>query len=514
VLHLVKRQMTVKTLRPYQQRAFDELRKAVADGHKRILLVIPTGGGKSVVFSKVISSANDKGNPVVFLVHKRELVHQASGHLENEQVHHAIIMAGEPQNQMASNQICSKDTLYSRIKNGKMKPPRAKLMVIDEAHRTGSSTYNHILDAEEYENTIIIGVTATPTRKTGRGLADQWDKMIVVTTVAELQEMGFLCQTRYMVPAIPDLSGVSSSNGDYVDEQLQKIMDDKTLIGNIVDHWLKYAGWRQTIVFASGVGHSKHLRDHFTMHGVVAAHIDAHTEQGERDQIHDDFAAGKITVLCNVGIYTEGVDMPNVGCIVLAKPTKSIVYHLQAGGRGLRLKEDGSDCLIIDHAGNVLRLGPMEMDHEWSLEDEKTVYERDGERQASEDEKEHKETEYICGKCGNIFISQPTCPTCGEPIVQTGKKLEVAQGELTLYKPKKAPKQPASKLEKQRFWSMLLWRAEKKSYQRGWASHKYKEKFGVWPKGMVDERLPPDFEFDKYIKYLNIKAAKSRQARA
>lgn len=507
--------MTAKTLRPYQQRAFDELRKAVSEGHKRILLVIPTGGGKSVVFSKIISSANDKGNPVVFLVHKRELVKQASGHLTNEQVHHGIIMAGEPQNQMASNQVCSKDTLHSRIKNGKMKPPRAKLMVIDEAHRTGSATYNHILDAEEYENTIVIGVTATPTRKTGRGLGDQWDKMIVVTTVTELQEMGFLCHTRYMVPAIPDLSGVATNNGDWVDEQLQKIMDNKKLIGNVVDHWLKYAGWRQTIVFASGVGHSRHLRDHFTMHGVVAAHLDAHTEQEERDQIHDDFAAGKITLICNVGIYTEGVDVPDVGCIVLTKPSKSLVYHLQTGGRGLRPKEDGSDCLIIDHTGNVLRLGPMEMDHEWSLEDEKTVYERDGERQASDaEEKEVTEIEYICSNCGNIFSGVPKCPTCGTAIEHGGKKLDAAKGELTLYKPPKQKKQPASKMEKQRFWSMLLWRIQKKGYQRGWASHKYKEKFGVWPKGMDDTRLPPDYEFDNYIKYLNIKVAKQRQKRA
>jgi len=504
--------MAVKTLRPYQQTAFDKLRQAVKDGFKRILLVIPTGGGKSVVFSKVISSATRKGNSAVFLVHKRELVHQASEHLTNEGVPHGIIMAGEIQEWMHNTQVCSKDTLYARVKKGRMTVPPAAVGVVDEAHRTGSKTYNHILEDERYADTIMIGVTATPTRKTGKGLGDLWDKMIVVTTVAALQELGFLCRTRYMVPAIPDLSKVKSAGGDFVEEQLQKLMDDKTLVGNIVDHWIKYSDNRQTVVFAAGVGHSKHLRDFFLMAGIEAAHVDAHTEQAERDQIHDDFAAGKIKVLCNVGIYTEGVDMPDVGCIVIARPTKSIVFHLQSIGRGLRPKEDGSDCLIIDHAGNVLRLGVVEMEHEWSLEEGSTVYERDGKNQT--DEKEKKETEFICGNCGNVFLSKPRCPACGTAVEQTTQRVDVAAGELTLYKAPKQPKQKeASKLEKQRFYSMLLWRAEKKGYenQSGWVAHKYKDKFGVWPRGMEERRLPPDYEFDKYIKYLNIRAAKSRK---
>lgn len=506
--------MAAKELRIPQKRALYEVRKAVAEGHRRILLVAPTGFGKSVVFSKVIASANHKGNPTVFFVHKRELVKQASKHLRNEGVHHGIIMAGEPVNQLASNQVCSKDTLHARIKNGKLEAPPAKVVVVDEAHHTGSASYNFILD--HYPDAIMIGVTATPTRKSGRGLGDQWDKIIVVTTVEELQEMGFLCRTRYMVPNIPDLSGVASANGDYVEEQLQKVMDKKSLVGNIVQHWLRYSGRRQTVVFASGVGHSKHLMEHFRMAGVAAAHVDAKTPQEERDQIHDDFESGKITVLCNFGIYTEGVDMPDVGCVVLARPTKSIVFHLQSIGRGMRPKADGSDCLIIDHAGNVLRLGVAEMEHEWSLDTEVSVIQRDADKAASDDgEKEHKAAEFICGTCGSIFESAPRCPHCGAPLEMTGKKLETAKGELTLYKPKnKKVEKQYTMLEKQRFYSMLIFHAQKKGYQDGWVAHKYREKFGVWPKGLERTRLPPDFEFGNYIKHLNIKAAKSRQRRA
>jgi superfamily II DNA or RNA helicase len=503
--------MTTKTLRGYQSRALDELRAAIRAGHRRILLALPTGGGKSVIFSKVIASANEKKNPVLFLVHKRELVRQASGHLKNEGVPHGIIMAGEVMNLDAANQVCSKDTLHRRaVASMKLVLPPARVIVVDEAHRTGTTTYNDILD--QYPDAILIGVTATPTRKNGRGLGAQWDKLIVVTTVAELQEMGFLCQTRYMVPAIPDLKNIGTQDGDYVEEQLQKLMDDAKLIGSVVDHWLRYAENRQTIVFATGVSHSMHLRDRFLLAGVPAAHVDGGTLRKERDAIFAAFERGEIRVLCNCNIATEGLDIPDTGCVVLARPTRSIVFHLQSIGRGLRPKEDGSDCLIIDHAGNVLRLGPAEREHEWSLDDQTTVYENDAKRES--EKKERKETEYVCGGCGTLFKSSPVCPHCHTPLESHGRAVDTAKGELTLYRvkeEKKPAKKQFSMQEKQRFYSMLLWRAQEKGYQKGWVSHKYQERFGVWPKDMKDQRLIPDAQFNSYMQHLAIKFAKGKE---
>jgi len=451
-------QFETKELRGYQGRAFNELRQAVADGYRKILLVAPTGSGKSVVFSKLISSASQKSNHVLFLVHKRELVYQASKHLTREGVPHGLIMAGEVMNKMKSVQLASKDTLWARAKlKSRIDMPPAKVVVIDEAHRTGSRTYNKILD--DYEDAIIIGVTATPVRKSGRGLGKQFEKMIVVTSISELQELGFLCETEYMVPNIPDLSNIDVRDGDYVEEQLSELMDDNVLVGNIVNHYLRYAKGRQTVLFASSVKHSIHLRDRFRMKGVAAEHIDANTNTKERDEIHDKFERGEIQVICNYGIYTEGVDMPELGCVIIARPSRSLVFHLQSIGRGLRPKEDGGKCLIIDHAGNVLRMGPVEMDHYWTLDETETIYERDSNNKKEPNE---RETEFICGQCGHIFVSSPVCPKCGAPIEKVGKALKVAQGELTLYKPKRKKKDDKPTMQdKQRWYGRNLMSGQK-----------------------------------------------------
>jgi len=503
-------QAVERILRGYQQRGLDELRQAVRDGFRRILLVLPTGGGKSVIFSKLIQSANQKGNPVLFLVHKRELVYQASDHMDKEGVQHGIIMAGEPMNKMKQVQLASTLTLWTRAKrHERIDMPPAKVVVVDEAHRTGSKTYNQILD--DYDDSILIGVTATPVRKNGRGLGNQFEKMIVISSISELQELGFLCQVEYMVPNIPDLSEVDINDGEFVEEQLQEVMDNKHLVGNIVDHYIKFAKGRQAVLFAAGVRHSIHLRDRFRMKGIAAEHIDANTNTAERDEIHDRFEKGEIQVICNYAIYTEGVDMPELSCVINARPSRSIVFHLQSIGRGLRPKKDGGNCLVIDHSGNVLRMGPVEMDHEWSLDEFEVIYDRDASNEERK-EREKKETEYICSNCGTMFESEPRCPTCGEPLAKIGRDIKVAKGELTLYKPKlkKKDKEP-SKEEKQLWYSMFLHYAKSKSYQDGWVSHKYKEKFGVWPRDMKRSPIPPSVEFNNYMKYLRIKYIKQQE---
>jgi len=498
-----------KELRKHQSRAIYELRKAVADGYKRILLVAPTGSGKSVMFSKIIESATNKGNPVLFLVHKRELIFQASKHMDNEGVYHGVIMSGVVPTPMANVQLASIMTIHRRKKKTMFTLPRAKVVIVDEAHRTGSNTYNELLDEYDDESKVLIGFTATPVRKNGRGLGKQFEKMIVVTSVSELQELGFLCETEYMVPSIPDLSSIDVRDGDYVEEQLQELMDDKTLVGNIVDHYVRYASGRKAVVFASGIQHSIHLKDRFLVAGYRAAHIDANTPQKERDEIHDKFERNELDIICNVNIYTEGVDMPDVSCVIIARPSRSLVFHLQSIGRGLRPKPDGGNCLIIDHAGNCLRMGWAETDFDWSLDEFETIYERSA---ANDDKpKEQNDTKYICSNCGTIFDHSPRCPKCGEPIERHGKKLEAAKGELTLFRPKKEKKEKGPERNKQEWYSMFTFVANKKGYQRGWIAHKYREVFGVWPKDLSHHALPPTADFNNYMKHLAIKNRKRRE---
>jgi superfamily II DNA or RNA helicase len=314
---------------------------------------------------------------------------------------------------------------------------------------------------------------------------------------------------------VPDLAGVKVARGDYVEDQLAEVMDDAKLIGNLVEHYKKYAEHRKAIIFAVNVAHSVHLAKAFTAAGIPAAHIDGKTELDERKEIISDYVNGKYKILSNCEVFTEGFDAPATDAIVLARPTKSLRMYLQMVGRGLRPKEDGGDCLILDHAGNVLRHGPADEEHEWSLDERVTIEARD--REAKDDEEEEKkEREFICENCGHIFKNQPLCPKCGTPLPKFAKDMDTARGELVQLPGTKPTKKKVSQQEKQLWYSYFITYGREKGYSDGWAKHKFKEKFGVWPNKMerryfVGSQYP--VEFTNYIKYLNIKYAKSKHAR-
>ena len=220
-------------------------------------------------------------------------------------------------------------------------------------------------------------------------------------------------------------------------------------------------------------------------------------------------------ILSNVGIFTEGFDIPLVDAIIMARPTKSLGLYLQMAGRGIRPKPDGGDCLILDHAGNVLRHGMLDDEHYWTLESRK-IQEVDHEKKEEEssDEEEERSREYICASCGYIFTGQSLCPACGTPLPKFAQDVETARGELIeLPGSKKPAKKQATKEEKQRWWSMFMTYGMEKGYKSGWAAHKYKEKFGVWPRGLENRRFHGPMypnEFHNYLKYLRIKHAKTR----
>lgn len=513
--------MAERVLRPYQNKLINAIRESYLRGNRKILLQLPTGGGKSVIFSKIIGGANKKQSGMLFLVHRRELINQASEHLGHEGVPHGIIMAGVMADRDNRNQLASIQTLWSRCFQKEMIPvPAGDVVVIDEAHHVGSMTFDEIL--KYYEDSFVLGVTATPTRKNGKGLGEYFEDLILArdygASVRDLMDAGFLAEASYMVPAVPDLDGVRVARGDYVEDQLASVMDDAKLIGDLVDHYKKHAEHRKAIAFAVNVAHSVHIRDAFSAAGIPAAHIDGKTGIEEREQIIADYESGRYQVLTNCEIFTEGYDMPAVDAIIMARPTKSLRMYLQMGGRGLRPKDDGGDCLILDHAGNVLRHGPLDEEHEWSLDERTTVQQRDAERKADDEEEggEKEEKEYRCESCGFVFKHQALCPKCGTPLPKFAKDMETARGELVgLPGTKKPKKKKATREEKQRWWSYFLSYASQKGYKPGWAFHKYQEKFGVAPRGLEDRRHLGDYpvEFKNYIKHLNIKFAKSKHRR-
>jgi len=501
-----------------QREVLDEVRTAIGNGYRSILLVAPTGSGKTVMGASIIHSAERKGNASMFMAHRRELVHQCADKLNNFGVEHGIIMAGSKTDMWKGVQIASIDTVRARYMNPKRKNqlnlPAVSILMIDEAHRSVSKTYTSLIDAYR-KDAIIIGLTATPIRGDGKGLARHFDYMVLAPSVQEMIDNGRLVPPRYFAPTIPDLTGVKVARGDYVEGQLAEAMDNREAVGDIVTNWTRIAPERKTIVFASGVRHSIHIAEQFREAGVSAEHIDGTTDLGEREAILDRLRSGETQVITNCMVLTEGFDCPDLAACVLARPTKNLGLYIQMAGRVLRTHPTKSDALIIDHSGNLYEHGYVEDDHGWQLHEGEACLSRE-ERQKNLDEKKP----ITCMNCAHVYNGQLVCPRCGHVPERTGEYVETRHADLmeirreAREKKEKVKPKVYTHEDKQNWYSMFLHYAESKGHKEGSIAHKYKEKFGVWPKNMSkSEAVEPTPECMAYIQHLNIKNFHRRKKR-
>lgn len=320
------------TLRPYQREVIVRFNAAIAGGHRRVLMVASTGSGKTVVAAAIIEAARRDGQRVLVLSHRREITGQTVAKLHAASVDAGIIQAGFTPRPGVAVQVASVQTLHARaIRSRTIKPPPADPVVIDEAHHVRARTYRRIL--ELYPEAIVLGLTATPCRGDGRGLGNVFDVLIEAAPVADLVRDGYLVPSRIYAPSRPDLSGVRVERGDYVESALAARVDTAQLVGDIVEHWHRLAERRRTVVFATGVAHSVHIRDEFRRAGVLAEHIDGgSTPIAERDRILAQLDSGSVEVVSNAMVLTEGWDCPAASCLVLARPTRSSVSTARWSG--------------------------------------------------------------------------------------------------------------------------------------------------------------------------------------
>lgn len=493
-------------LREYQQAAIQRLRQSVAQGARRPLLTLPTGAGKTVLAAGMTASALERGSRVLFLAHRRELIDQTARQFHAAGIDTGILMAERPQ-KSAPVQVASIQTLQARLSKEHFHPPEADLVFVDEAHRAASMQYREILEGH-YPDSVIVGLTATPVRSDGTGLGVVFDDLVIGPTVRELTDLGYLVPMRYWAPTIPDLTGVDTRKGDYVESQLEQAMDDKRLIGDIVSQWWRLASDRQTVVFASGVAHSRHLAQAFRDTGVAAEHIDGDTFKEERDHIIWRVQRGDVQVLCNCLVTTEGWDAPEVSCAVLARPTKSLGLYLQMAGRVLRPAPGKEDALLLDHSGSVHMHGFIDDDHPWALDAQDKIQRR---QQKRDQTNTHKRI--TCGECGYVYQGRVVCPACGWAPPAKSQAPEVDEGDLAPVSGEEGQKRARkwTKADKQRWYSMLLGHARAKGYKDGWAAHKYREKVGVWPKGLNRTPDTPDGEVQGWIKHVQIRDRKRKE---
>jgi len=473
-------------LREYQQNAIQALRGSFATGKKRPILQAVTGAGKTMMAVDVIKSALEKGRRVFFVVDRITLIDQTSKVFDKHNLDHGIIQADHWRNcEWKKLQLCSVQTLSRRDVIAK-----PDLIIVDECHAVYQS-FVKLLE-EKYAEIPVIGLSATPWTK---GLGKIFDDLVVVETTQGLIEQGYLSDYVAYGGQEIDLKGVKTVGGDYNQKQLAERVTKTKIIGDVVDTWLRLGEDRQTICFTASIAHSESLVDEFRANGVPAASIDAYTEAEERDAIIAQHEDGEIKVLCNVGILTKGYDSPHTTCLILARPTKSLMLHIQMIGRVLRKSHE--DAIILDHGGNIERLGfPTDQLPEYLCNGEK----------GTQEAKEREVKEVLptpCEKCKALSTSF-ICPVCGhKPEVMP--KVEAVKGEM-----KKLDR--VSMDDKRRWHSMLLGYVRGKGWKDGAADHIYREKFGVWPAKKVGVMaIAPDEEVKKYIQHRNIKQAKSRR---
>ena len=482
----------VPVLRPYQAEGIAALRAGVAAGKRRQLLVCPTGGGKTVLASALIRSALARCRRVLFIAHRLELIDQAVRQIGRWGVERIGVLRGADKrvDAEAPVQVASIQTLARRDK------PPADVVIIDEAHRALADSYQkHIFAA--YPEATIIGLTATPCRADGRGLGESFDGISIAATYTQLIADGFVMEPRVFSTPLSHvmgqrLAGLHTRAGDYADDELDEVVTDERLMGDVVETWklrsatTEGAGHLRTVVFAVSVRHSLALVERFTAAGARAAHIDGTTPETTRRAVLAQLDAGDLTLVSNVGVLCEGWDQPSVKCLVLARPTKSLGLYMQMAGRVLRPWGE-TVPIIIDHGGNYDRHDAPTTDREWSMEG---VTKRAAEVKAR-----------VCPDCyAYVRPRVPVCPHCGHDFREQIRNEEQAAREeerkaVELEERKRA--NAMSLFDKRRIYDELVSLAQRRGWKPGSASARFKERFGEWPPWAWSQETKRRYEADE-----------------
>lgn len=373
-------------LRPYQDDVITNVLKSLKTNN-RVLIVAPCGSGKTVIAAKIVSENAKLNRQVWFIVHRKELVDQAVETFEN---------AGIP---MENIHVFMVQSLKNRLKTMTDTPD---IIIIDEAHHCTSKSYLTIL--ETFPLTRVIGLTATPTRLSGKPLGDVFQDMITSITANELIKLGYLANYEYYAPKVDiNFSEAKIVAGDYKSSDIDVLMNTPKIFGDILANYKKLAHERKTIIYCPSVDYSKKIEVLFKANGYSCAHFDGDTPKEERDNIIKKFREGTIQILINVDLIGEGFDVPACDCVVLLRPTQSLGLYIQQSTRCLR--PDGAKiALIIDMVANVYRHGMPTDDREWSLTESMSCDNKVGEpdikvRQCTKCYKCYKGTDRICPYC-------------------------------------------------------------------------------------------------------------------
>lgn len=493
----------VSKMRPLyedQLAALVEVREAIKEGHRRIMLQAATGWGKTLWSAHAIAAALRKGSRPLFTAPAISLVDQTLRSFEKEGIHDIGVMQAQHvrTNRNARVQIASVQTLIRR------KMPEFDFVLIDEAHEVFDGL-NEKLDSLEYKDKVVIGLSATPWTK---GLGLRYTKLIIAATVNDLIAMGRATPATIYGPEIDlDRAAVKVSKGEFEEASAAAAMSDKSIIGDVLKEWKEKSPREKTFAFCVNRAHAQAQMEAFLDAGIPFGYIDANVDGETRKRIFAQMRYGEIAGICSVGCLIRGVD-EDVRCILDLQPTKSEMRHVQKWGRGVRTA-DGKTALIgLDHAGNNAALGLFTDIFHDSLDTRKP-----GERGEAYKDDYKPAKPKKCENCRNLIPPRSReCPVCKLRVplhtgvtVVNGRLVEIGSG------PKINTK------ERQEWYSGFLWLARKGNLKDGWAAYRYKDKFGEWPKNLrVRGRKPSDeivaFAKQQRKEYLSSRRQEERTA--
>ena len=464
--------------RIYQKEAIQNCRNAFGIKKKSVLLVMPTGAGKTVVFSQIAKNAVEKNNNVLILVHRRELVTQASRKLAAINVDHGIIAAKfKPTD--APIQIASVQTLVRRLDTTKFVP---SLIIIDEAHHAVAGSWEKILN--HYPKAIRLGVTATPCRLDGRGLKEFFDDLILGPTIPELVEQGYLSPHRvFAAPKPVSLDGLKTRAGDFAKDELSERMKEYVIKGDTIEHWRKHANGVPSVAFCCDILHAEAVVERFNDSGIRAGIITGEMKNDDRDQVINDLSSGRIQVLVSVDVVSEGFDLPIIGCAILLRPTKSEGLYMQQVGRILRPQKN-KVAIVLDHVNSTRDHGFVDDVRNWSL----------NAKRKSKRENQQAPSVTVCEKCFATYRPQRICPCCGFEKEIARRKIRFEEAELIELKREEVRLNAEEKTQRNTEYKNaktlqdFLAIAERRGYKKGWAYFALKNK-GMKTMKPVDNSL-------------------------
>lgn len=356
--------------RDYQERDLLEIEKRF-EVYDSILYQLATGGGKSHVASNFTSNNVSKGKNVLIVAHRQELISQMTNHCKKKNIGVGMMIGSTETNLEANVIVASVFTVTKENRMNSIIDKNFDVLIVDEAHRTASTTYENIISSLRKKNPKLklLGLSATPKRRDNKSLAPYYEDMICSEDVKSLIEQGYLADFVVYSMPVEDLEGVKRSGGDYNITELGKYMRDEERIKYVVQSYKDRGDNRQMLVYCVDRKHGRDVTEAYRLAGFSSIeYIDGETPKSDRKQYIEDYDNGKLQILVSIETLTEGVDLPETGCIQLLRPTKSLTLYSQMVGRGLRPKIDGSKLVILDNAGCASEHGLPDAPRNWTLD--------------------------------------------------------------------------------------------------------------------------------------------------